>query len=478
MRINEGGQDGILCRFILTLLLSVASLAVNPAAEGEKLDRIQRPSFAHDVATAIVAGVFTCPERIWPGTPWHRFQFLAVDHIGREAWLVRGNDLAIRFAKFAEITPVSYESLPVPFSQAGSVFAAGNLEGQQTFSVSRRRGADTVGGAVRLAVHEVFHYTGQSRFVLPRASAGRGLILPEDAELRYLRRMLLISLKDALVQGRSLSTAAHWFQKIKQRSATAQRFSNVDRTEGAAEYAAAMAAVIARAGCFASGQSLAAHASLVVSEFWDTQYQPLFESWDDIDSYALGAIAGVLLQLQGIEGWQARVEQGESMLEILLEKVAPHAASDDEGLRVRINTHYRAREQQLDLQLDAFFAAMRSNDNTIVAVSIAARSGGFSPTGGFVSAVRDGREARFWLATHARFLLLASKGALTLRGQDLLLTDDAACGAGDYLLFPIPQRAISGTTNARLSFSTDLVNAEGVGVDRREIGGARWLCLH
>lgn len=456
---------------------SAAAYAANSAGQDDSPTSDLRSSFARDVAAAIGASIFSCPESVWPVTAWHRYQFLVADHISREAWLIRGNDPAKAPFGAAELSPLSYESLPLQFVQTSNSFVAGDFRGRPTIGVFRRRATDTVSDTMQFAVHEAFHFVGQTRFAMPAGPMQRGVILPENVQLRYLRRMLLISLKNALVRNGPLYMAAHWFQRIKGESNEVHRFESVDRREGSAEYAAAMAEVVGRAGCFASNARIAVHAAQLVADMWETRYSRLFEWSDDADSYALGAISGVLLQLRGIEGWQRRVEAGESMVAILLENVSPQAAVEDDGLRERIRLFYKARDEQFGRQLDVFTARLGSQDYAIVAIPATMRSGGYSLTGGFVSTIRDGRQLVLALGAHARFTLLESLGTVELRGQDFLFEAKAVCGPGRYLIFPVPRHAVAGKTTSPLSFSIDYASVERVGLERRNSEGMEWLCL-
>lgn len=58
-----------------------------------------------------------------------------------------------------------------------------------------------------------------------------------------------------------------------------------------------------------------------------------YDGYGDSESYDLGGLSGILLEMEGRDGWQKRVEKGESPVDILLENVEPVEQVMDEKVR-------------------------------------------------------------------------------------------------------------------------------------------------
>lgn len=313
--------------------------------------------------------IFQCPERIWPGLKKDSYQIIFAEPSTKQAWLWS--------AKTGKTSLLDNKAFPISnniprysfgqFQNAKVVIL--NLD---VVSSKPRVSSIAVDGAVNLAFHEGFHYLFQMNepWVAQFTSAERKKDLDHVSAL-YFRKMLIRSLKNALLTDQNFGQATFWFQKWEALGEAAEtKFSDV--LEGTANYAEIIASIIAANGCEVTEQKIIqiALASLnyltdlpMSEEVLKVFFNEYVQSGYQIEGYEIGLLSLLALrakgQLVGVDQYsmgrdfvgeiqsaagnsekmkvmtemQSELVKVKTPCELLLRSVSPINAQDDQVLR-------------------------------------------------------------------------------------------------------------------------------------------------
>lgn len=340
----------LVANFILPLLVLTACggssdgpQPMDPAAYGGT-DEVYG---AREIAEQLNEPLVQCPERVWPGLgqSYHNAQILITDDSSAEpeAYLWQEQSTEIETLDATQLADVWF---------AG--FAFSEYRGRRTlgfnindWNTSRSRNPESLRETpINILYHESFHLFADEGWAVTRSD--RYGEYPLRWQPRYLRAKLMQSLENALLESEGpveyedLAAASYWYERyLAEHSDEAVRITQTDRSEGAAQYAEHFMMAITELGCGASEAELLARAQEHMSS---TRYRDN----PGAESYVLGALAGALLRERGPEGWEMRVEQGETFQGILLEGIAPESQPEDEELRQQIQSGFEDRNQELE----------------------------------------------------------------------------------------------------------------------------------
>jgi hypothetical protein len=428
------------------------------------------PADADNAALAIAAllapPLCECPDRVWPGFPGREIQVLLVDFRGRRALL--WNDLRDGFRGIPRLTAIPFGELP-PFFTSGSEYQFGEVYGRPTLGFAYDPKADPSWSA-EVVAHEAFHRYVQGNWKGAGGSMERGIRYPEPWGPRYLRRELIRSLRGA-VEGKpgALADAAAWQARLAGEFPDSVRQTRkVDVAEGTAEYAGAMSAAVAGAGCGAKESALIGAVAQRVRGRWE---RPDKEE----ESYALGVLAGLALRAEGRQGWEAATASGTPPVEFLLAGVTPADPPGNLDLAAGTKREVAAANRAVREKIEEFLSPP-AGDEFLVAVPSSWMQGSFE-TAGFVTLPADGGADRtFLLDITAAFRSPAYGSLLMLSGLTVEISG-SPCGIGSFHVFPLRIAALREEPDGRGSISEKRVRGERLAYDFARRDGVVWLCV-
>lgn len=158
----------------------------------------------------------------------------------------------------------------------------------------------------------------------------------KNPEARVLRVHLMKALNAAVMDYENvdspLEAAKYWSDRYdSEYEAESKLAKSSDIIEGSARYFDMAMNVTSSLGLNATKEErLTLYQRLLTSDYdIDVRY----DGYGDSESYDLGGLSGILLEMEGRDGWQKRVEKGESPVDILLENVEPVEQVMDEKVR-------------------------------------------------------------------------------------------------------------------------------------------------
>ncbi len=445
-------------------------------------DRIARLTRALDTA------LFDCPDRVWPETAasYRTSQVLFVSPKTKTAHL--WNDQ--RQGPTAERPRVS----EVPFGDLGpewlSTFHVDRLFGHPTLGISLDAAARVdqilaeVGAprwheyAVELTLHEAFHFIGsQPRWPSPGPGGTRSIAYPERVEPRQVRAALAGSLLAHLREGRGLGAAAFWQARFTgEHAAEASAIRRTDINEGTAEYAALAGSALVEHGCGASEATLVQAMLAHLDAFLDSGS---FNGGSE--PYQLGLLAGLAARAQGAAsaGWEARVQAGETPVQVLVGATTPTPEADDPALIARVRTAVGARNREIEVEVGPLLARMRSKDHVRLPIPSAWTAGSFR-LAGFVTLVDEPGQPDVLLEYSASHRVPETGSTITVTGQTLMEGRPDACGPAtrDMRIATFPTTAaVADPTGASFTVGTPEVKFSGLAATLVEDAtGLTWMC--
>jgi hypothetical protein len=455
--------------------LGVAATLIMTGCAGMDSRRVDDREPALLIAQIITPALMNCPDRIWPGYRWGDFQALMVDNVKSTAFLWNGNGRG-------DLTPVTHGDLPPDFRKEG--WNVGNWQESPTLSISLRDFGGDPETLAYLIIHEGFHHLVQSSWRNPYESL-RGSTYPEEWHSRYLRRRIMASLFGTFA-GEDPEALGHaiWWQRRyeKEYPDDARENRDTDVTEGTAETAGLLGSALGKQGCAAPNRQILEELRPWIRDLWKKR-------WDNLDyeltvrdgeSYAIGALAGLILESRGVP-WKERAAAGETPMEILAGDATPLPDIDDPVMAARVRDHYRQRNKEFGAIVEGYLAASGSREYIRLAVPLDWTVGATLGGKGFLN-FRTGRGFRkLVIATNGEFT--AADKIPRIRFRDALA--ELAKGTypfghtEGYLVTVVPADALRQMDDGSFSVASDTVRAAGLRIEIREDeDGGRWIWLY
>ena len=430
----------LLCTFLLVLATGLAAHSKSP--QTVKLET-EVSKAAHRLSE-----VRACIQRVPLPIEWAEDRTVFIDPEAKEAWLSALSETTTPGT--SQVQP-SAALLSIP---PGS-FRFDLFDGAPAMMVSRGSGEDWE-RLVEVAVHEYFHERGEG--LMPPLSP-RGDRYPEKWESRYFRRELIEAMRRAVERGddKDLRTAAYWRQRwIEYDPEDVENSRAYDAREGTAKLVGLMAVSLATLGCSASDRALA----LEVLRGLNLTDSPFAK---DYESYAIGTLAGLLLQSHKIKNWESQVSEGHDALTILLEGVSPRKAKCNTKLEKREKEFYEVRNNTNREFVEEYRRQIRSPDFVILAVPRDWLSGSFKSkdflTFELAQNIGETTTSRGITAS-----LRANNSLATLQITDLpaSLVSWGPTNTEPYFLIPIEKKSLLLDESGLYRISTDSVKASNL----------------
>ena len=414
-----------------------------------------------------VQTVAECTDRMWPGFTWKGQNFLAVDP-KRQSQLAYNVDSK-------KIYLVPNDQVAESASTLSSSYNFISEAGQEWVSVNREftKSNALPNIAFALGAHESFHHLFQKNWKIGQGS--RGTRLPIRWEPRYYRAFLYKNLKSFLLNGneQDLQKARYWFDRWK--SEFSEETSSVtDGYEGSAMYVEKISKILARDGCQVSEARIL---EKIRDEVRNSNIDLiLFRGRMGLDSegYYLGSVAGFILRWMRPQlGWEARLSQDKTPVEILLEKVTPLFDEGDEEIAQSFEKTIQEHSAKVAVTLAPANQALEDGQAVIIGIPYEWRTSSTSFNG-------------FYIDTAKSMTMSVVGEALQFKekGTDFQ-TDIEAVSVGGHIESPCRQSGVwdfpvRGSeiiqSDSRFEIKGEKVHGTVVGVMRTSGSGQKWLC--
>lgn len=293
-----------------------------------------------------------------------------------------------------------------------------------------------------LATHEAFHFYGQKKWPVTGSDEtddSRATAYPSQIPPRQYRNQLIRNLI-AAVQGQAgaLGKARYWHQRWQTEfPAEARNIRYTDISEGTAMYVEVLAELLA-AGDVPDARTWSAAIMEELSKTTDK-----FQA--DYESYPLGALAGYLLDRQGVKWWQ-RAVNGETPVQILLDPVAAIAELPDAELDQRIEKILNALNQSLAPVMDAFVQNMQAADAIRLLVPMTSGTGSVRMSGQYRVANLSEEVFTDYFGEFA-----PAGGSVKINKEMAAMAVSNACGdTSGFLILPFPAGTFPLAVDGRL----------------------------
>lgn len=331
---------------------------------------------------------------------------------------------------------------------------------------------------VNTALHETFHkifhkQAGDSIDVGEHV----GLVFesyPEEWEPRYLRAQILRTLQAAFESPARLSAVAYWANRLSDTYPDdVEKTRSADLTEGTAQYVGSLGLALTFVGCDASETELIDLAKAVIDDG-----KPLVErepTGRGLESYEIGALSGLLLEMLRVWDWQERAEKGEPPMAILLSGVTQvEEQSDDSMLQQKYQTFYEGRNAALRMLTTEFMNRVQSSSYTTLAIPPNWWDASFRVQGIVGMSVGD-QPASLFAGFEGEFRDPTGAGMLTISGQDIL--NGVKVGDRFYSLVPVLASSFKVQSDGATSIATRNLSASGLRVVPMKIDGVGTVML-
>jgi len=434
---------------------------------GEPLTRIEQ------VLQDVSIGMYECPDRVWPGPVLDNYrsrQLLFASESEDTAWL--WNDQVADTGDPPRVTMGPLSSLPPEWT---ATFNVSSINGIPTVGISMDNTLAPededvyVDFASVLAFHEGFHFlSGQDTWAVGVGS--RSLPYPEPWEPRYVRAELIAALRAMLEDGDGPERARYWQdQWLADFPDEVADASPYDVTEGSAEYAAIISTALAKLGCDAEDTAIIDEAVAHLDDgFVGTGFTGGREFYDT------GVLAGLLLRQDGIDGWEATTETGDTPTEQLLAGASADPQEENGDLRAEVEAAVEARNTMVGMEIDPMLADLQSSDAYRMVIDFAWLQGSFS-LGGFYYLADDPMQPEVWLTLGGLFVTSGGE-TIELTGETSLMFVDTPCSATTsiVLTLPVEDVDVAGGTATSTAATAAFDNLE---VEVATDGdGLEWLC--
>jgi hypothetical protein len=444
----------------------------NAPAPKPNYEQMSSTSFTLRDAADRLSIMTRCPQRLWPDYSWSNFQVVFIDKDTGKALL--WNDQAkLDQGPQPAISEIDSEDDLLKAAPSSGRFWTRMYRGARTI-VMWRYATDTESALIGLTFHEGFHAVGQHSFQKVRFE--RGDNYPEDWHPRYIRRKLLESLMYFLLTGEQeqLHASAFWYQRwTRQFPDDVNRVKGVDMIEGTAEFVGEVGAFLAFAGCEATNDSLLGWAK----ERIRNPALGLDTISVDDESYDLGVISGIILLERNAPNWQAQVEQGRGIEDILLDGVAPIPQPEDEELAQKVKAVYDKRNSANGVGIERFISELNSDSVYVLSLPKRFLVGSYL-SGGFVNSKVNNTSVQIVKNFTGQFR--GTSGSIEVKDQYVGFLALIGAESGDYVFFPLPKEELTKEVDGSYSIVKDEhIDGLNLQLDRFSIRGFNqdWLIL-
>jgi len=208
---------------------------------------------------------------------------------------------------------------------------------------------------------------------------------------------------------------------------------------------------------------------------WAARYQPLIDQLPDVESYAVGVLAGVLLDIVDNSSWKRRVEVEQTPAEVLLSLVESMVDEEDFALQESIRRSQARQDSQLLLRIQTLLSRVNASEHYVVAISREKRTLAFTTTAGLLFYDDGVYRSRLILGVKAQFG--DGDERIEFQDQDILLAEDTPCGGRGRWVFPVAHSGLA-ESERDLSIRTDQFAMNLRDKSKVIRPDARWLCVN
>ncbi|WP_248804019.1 hypothetical protein [Pseudomonas sp. MWU13-2100] len=427
---------------LLLVVLAAGSIAVSAA-----------PSKVQVGTDAYVRRMIEATRAAWPALA----EFNEVTHVfadiqlltsnGRRAWLMSAHGgQEIDMAAVRVLGPsYEYKSFDKFRWQGRPAVFVGMGEALPEDEVQRLEDPQAVPELFGLATHEAFHFYAEAAWA-HHPGAERSIRYPAVAEPRLYRNQMIRHLL-AAVQGEAdgMARASYWYRRwLGEHADESTRIRNTDRSEGSAQYVELIAQLLA----LGLRPETAEWQALMLKKLGPSSQTEFLAA--DHESYALGALAGHLLDRRGVN-WLPRVARGEMPVSILLGSVPPLENPPDESLGRRLRKAIAETNRQAEQAFEPFLQRFNDPTGKHLLVPQGAMQGSFGLGNTYRIAtlpekIETGVDARFAL----------SDGRIDLRTATVASRIKEDCGREDfYWILALTEAEFEETAEGRLRLERD-----------------------
>ena len=358
-------QFGVIKRVLVRSAMIMVLLAI---ARGRGV--VADESMYSEIARGLDIAMLQYADAIWPGCSWGGLPVLLTDEKTQTAYCWK---LPVAETGQANLTKIEYGSLPDAL--IGKNWSSGRYDGHKVLSLDIGLNGYDLDKIYPLLCHEGFHIIGQSNWRIATSSQ-RGDSYPQDWYARFLRHQMAYCLYVALNNHdyQQVRQAVYWQNcyAILYPDEVAQN-NGYDRLESSAEYVGIKGAAVAFCGSIDETLLLPVELRLI-NEFWQEKYNNFAYSGSarEGESYYIGMLAGMCMDVYGIEGWKDAVTQGKTAMEILAAHTAPEEGVFDHQLLNQTYAYYQQQNKLLGAIVDKFESD--NTNNTVYALALPADS--------------------------------------------------------------------------------------------------------
>ncbi|MBU1727302.1 MAG: hypothetical protein KJ880_06715 [Candidatus Omnitrophica bacterium] len=424
---------------------------------------------AHSMCAALKVSMLECPSRVWPGFFWKDLRVLLVSNKNKTAFLWNEADEGA-------CVSLAYDSVPKGLRKNG--WNTGEYQGKQAVSLADQGYGSE---ALILLVHEGFHILGQKGWKRQDDSV-RGTLYPEDWRPRYLRRQIMTSLERAFVKNdqKALGEAAYWQKKYAlEYPQDLLQNKYTDLIEGSAEYVGLRGATVGIKGCQASEAKICDYLRKRVGELWQKKWNnyKYKATIREGESYAIGAIAGCLLDAQGAMNWKEKVIEGYAPMGLLAESVAPIETADNKTILKQTKSYYERKNSEMKKLLDNYQRESLSREYFSLALPLDWLAGGTFEKEGMFNVREADKTLQYIIGMSADFVSPDGASRIKIKKEFVRFGDSLyPFGGGGFVIVPLKNATLKQNLDGSFSISATRVKAWTFSADISEdTNGKRWV---
>lgn len=336
-----------------------ASLAVARSAGNDPQMQVQT------LCAALDSALLSCPDTVWPAVNWKDVSLIFMDNAAHGAWVWNGGGEG-------KLEQTDYSALPEGVCRS-SPHGQGEWNGRKAVFLALDGFRKDGEGLLEVGLEEAFGLVGHDGWNTSGSEFFQGDLYPEEWPPRQLRRQLLQSLFKAFTDRdrTALAGSVYWHRKYRgdfPQDYSAMHF--LDRMAGTAEYVAVLSTELGLRGCGRSFEQLQADLRERIRSQWPAKWGNL--SWKgsakDAEPYAIGSLAGLLLDQERVPDWRRRVAEGETPMEVLSDAVEASPVPDDDRTFEQVRAYYDEQNRQMKALLADFYQRQNSRDYLFLAL--------------------------------------------------------------------------------------------------------------
>lgn len=436
---------------VALFVFSLAPLAFSDQSPREKA-QLAAKSFAE-------AGKH-CPGRVWPNYKAYAegARVVFVDPPTKQAWVwntpgTSDQDDSILAIRISDIQVDSDFFEDFEFTDPDKTdpnISPDNINSKMILNISSL--SDEV---FSIGFHEAFHHYVQEPHGWPATSnfTDMAAIYPASAEPTYYRAQLVSELQAAYIDAHNradhLSAAAYWQNKFKsfafkKSGDEYKRNISIDIAEGSASYVEAVGNALAQLGCEASDSDIRdffvnnpSHLGLGGDMRWETDLRE--------QSYLIGHLAGLILRDQDKQGWEQKIVQGATPVDVLLTNVVESKELANKFANPRIRSAVESVIQRENIRnkehIDSTLVRLSSPEYIKLSMSENYMVGS-SENFGYINPFQDLPESVIAIQATARFKTNMIDYALNK--ESYLIQPRNACGINQVVLLVPADKFIWG----------------------------------